>query len=49
MTLPVRLLRQLLWRRRVAAALAWQRAARAQAAEHDDAIRRILDQSRTIR
>jgi hypothetical protein len=49
MTLPVRLLRRLLWRRRVAAALTWQRAARVQAAEHDEAIRRILEQSRTIR
>lgn len=37
--------RRLLWRRRIAEARAWQTAARAEAAQHNAAIRRILDQA----
>lgn len=45
MTPPERLLRRLLWRRRVAAARAWRDAERRQAAEQSAAVRRILDQA----
>lgn len=36
--------RHLLWRNRVALARAWSEAARHEAAAHNEAIRRILDQ-----
>jgi hypothetical protein len=41
-------LRRLLWQRRVDAARVWQEATRADAAEHDEAVRRILDQAPQI-
>lgn len=38
-------LRWLLWQRRVDSARAWQEATRADAAEHSEAVRRILAQA----
>jgi hypothetical protein len=38
-------MRKLRWRRRMRAARAWQEAQRRQAAEHNAAVRRILDQA----
>lgn len=43
---PGQIQRYVLWRRRVRAARAWQRAARADAAEHDAAVRRIIENGR---
>ena len=44
----IELTRHLLFRRRLQAARQWQEAERVQAAEHSEAIRRILDQDRGI-
>ncbi len=49
MSVRVPLLSRFLWRRRVAAARAWQAAERLQAAERSKAVRRILAQARTER
>ena len=38
-------LRRLLWQRRVDAARVWQEATRRDAAEHSEAVRRILDRA----
>ena len=40
-------IRHLLWRRRCAAARAWQEAERAQAAQHSAAIRAIVERGRS--
>jgi hypothetical protein len=39
------IMRRVMWRRRLRAARAWQEAAGRQAAEHNAAVRRILDQA----
>lgn len=41
-------LRRLLWQRRIDAARVWQEATRREAAEHDQAVRRILEQAPQI-
>lgn len=49
MDIPLSLKRRLLWRRRVAAARAWQQAERQRAAAQDEAIGRILGLAAEVR